>query len=423
MRNFFHNFILKDINIIDVENGNVYNKNVYVSNGLISKITKSLDLSLNYQEINCKNKFLFPGLIDSHCHVSSCFLKDIMTFSNINIINNQIKKNLFNCIKNGITTIRDMSSPLKLINYFKEEIQNKKVIGPRIFFSGPIISIKNGYPNDIPSDLYPFSFYIGKTKSDFVSSISEDEIKNYIWELIENGIDFLNLSYVGKTENNDKLPIFSNETIKLIIDFSKNYNKSVSVNVLFYDDFIKIVNYNIDSLEHIVKDKVIEIDLWEKVKQENIYLVPTLKSNFIEENNIEIAEKYFEKEIINSLKNKNFHNKQNDKYRNIITENIKNAINNDVKIISSSNAGTELNLFGSLLDELLLLNKLGLDNLKTLQSCTINAAKLLKLESYIGSILEGKFADFLILSNNPLEQIENLSSIEYVVKEGAFYNF
>ena len=80
-------------------------------------------------------------------------------------------------------------------------------------------------------------------------------------------------------------------------------------------------------------------------------------------------------------------------------------------------------LFLFLIDELLLFNKMGLDNLKVLQSCTINSAKLLKAESYIGSIEEGKYADLLILENNPLDNINNLENIEHIIKDGIFINY
>ena len=40
----------------------------------------------------------------------------------------------------------------------------------------------------------------------------------------------------------------------------------------------------------------------------------------------------------------------------------------------------------------------------------------------LGSIEPGKLADFVIMQENPLENIRNTRSIEYVVKNGVVYS-
>ena len=60
----------------------------------------------------------------------------------------------------------------------------------------------------------------------------------------------------------------------------------------------------------------------------------------------------------------------------------------------------------------------GATNLQTLQAATINAAKLLKIDNQVGSIEEGKLADFIILDHNPLEDIKALQEQKIVYKKG-----
>jgi len=67
-----------------------------------------------------------------------------------------------------------------------------------------------------------------------------------------------------------------------------------------------------------------------------------------------------------------------------------------------------------------------LDAKTVLQSCTVNAAKLIRREEELGQIKEGFVADLLILTENPLENIEVLDRQEEcllaIIKDGRVYS-
>lgn len=66
----------------------------------------------------------------------------------------------------------------------------------------------------------------------------------------------------------------------------------------------------------------------------------------------------------------------------------------------------------------LLVRDTGLTPAEALKAATIDSATLYGLEKELGSIEPGKIADFLILSRNPLERIENTLEIDTVVFRG-----
>jgi hypothetical protein len=77
----------------------------------------------------------------------------------------------------------------------------------------------------------------------------------------------------------------------------------------------------------------------------------------------------------------------------------------------------------SLHDELqLLVRILGMTPMEAIQSATIIPAKFLELDNDLGSIEEGKLADFLILNENPLLDIANTQKIEIVIMNGRIYD-
>ena len=68
--------------------------------------------------------------------------------------------------------------------------------------------------------------------------------------------------------------------------------------------------------------------------------------------------------------------------------------------------------------ELELLSLGGATPMNLLQAATVNGAEKLGLESRIGSLVEGKDADFIVLDANPLDDIRNARNIERVVRRG-----
>ena len=86
-----------------------------------------------------------------------------------------------------------------------------------------------------------------------------------------------------------------------------------------------------------------------------------------------------------------------------------------------TDAGTPFNLHGSNSQELQFMVDLGISNKDALKISTSNAAKLMDLTNR-GQIREGDFADMLIVSGNPLEDISaitNLNNHKIIVKNGS----
>ena len=72
----------------------------------------------------------------------------------------------------------------------------------------------------------------------------------------------------------------------------------------------------------------------------------------------------------------------------------------------------------SLHKELELLVEAGLTPLEALRSATITPAEFFKLEGKMGTIDPGKYADLVILNNNPLDAIKNTQDIHTVILKG-----
>ena len=64
----------------------------------------------------------------------------------------------------------------------------------------------------------------------------------------------------------------------------------------------------------------------------------------------------------------------------------------------------------------------GVDAHTTLEVATMGGARALGAENVLGSLESGKYADFIILDDNPLDDIKNTQAIRWIVKNGEIYN-
>jgi imidazolonepropionase-like amidohydrolase len=59
--------------------------------------------------------------------------------------------------------------------------------------------------------------------------------------------------------------------------------------------------------------------------------------------------------------------------------------------------------------------------MKAIQSATLEAARLLKIEDRLGTIEAKKIADVIAVDGNPLEDIRAMRKVTFVMKDGVIY--
>ena len=60
--------------------------------------------------------------------------------------------------------------------------------------------------------------------------------------------------------------------------------------------------------------------------------------------------------------------------------------------------------------------------IEAIRAATVNAADLLGEPSLLGSLEKGFYADIIAVKGDPLENIELLESVDFVMKEGKIYH-
>ena len=148
--------------VIDVRTGHVLrDQSVVITGGRITALSPRAEIPANAQVVDATDKFVIPGFWDMHAH--ALWSTD------------QIKRMFDLFLANGITSIRDMRSPLPVSETlgWRTKIANGTVLGPRIFAAGKLV--------DGPKPVWPGSVAVG----------SEEEAREAVDMLNEDGVDFI----------------------------------------------------------------------------------------------------------------------------------------------------------------------------------------------------------------------------------------
>ena len=115
--------------------------------------------------------------------------------------------------------------------------------------------------------------------------------------------------------------------------------------------------------------------------------------------------------------------------------------NHGGRVVTGSDAGFIFKLFGfAYVRELELLQEAGFHPLEVIQAATLNGAELLGMEKEIGSLVPGKKADIVLVSENPVanfkvlygtghmklnrdsNELERVGGVSYTIKDGIVFD-
>jgi len=114
---------------------------------------------------------------------------------------------------------------------------------------------------------------------------------------------------------------------------------------------------------------------------------------------------------------------RNQKKNECSSQNLKKLSDAGVLIATGTDAGNIGTLHASsYLNELLAMQKSGMNNWQIIQASTINGAKILNKENEFGTVSIGKKANLILLDANPVENIENFTKINRVINRGVVFD-
>lgn len=416
-------FWIKDVNVISMIDDNILShRDILIKNDKIHTIVSTSNSNKSDNDIDATGKYVMPGLFDSHVHLHD---NDFLSMF----------------LANGVTAVRDTGSASSDIFKLREDVINKKIDGPMVFSSGKIIE---GNP-----PLWS-GFEVAESKPQVVQAVKRQK---------DAGADFIKIYHTLPAD-------LYEEAIKQ----AKVHGLKVTGHVSKEINPIEALNMGLDGIEHIsslnfltkidyqpadeagyegwykftnctIKSDLLE-KLLNKLGSRTTYVCPTLivhkklaglsdynslahseSSKYMSDHYIKESWNPSHKNAAPNIKNKKplwWHNVgvQANAIRQIIP-----VLYHSTTLLAGSDTPNPFVIPGfSLHEELRLLVESGLTPYQALKTATINPAKFLDIEDTLGTIEQGKLANLIILSRNPLQDIANIASIESTFVLGRAYN-
>lgn len=423
--------VIKNVHIIHIETGEVSQlMDIGIEAERIVFIQPSGEWNgVEVATIDGNENFVIPGLWDMHTH------------------NSMGPRQFFPLLlANGVIGIRSMFDQLDSIQSWNRQIEYGSLIGPEIYTSGPIV--------DGPKPMWPGSVALTNPAQaaahiDSLVALGIDFVKVYsfmnreTYFAIANHCKSIRFPYAGHIpdvvsiwEAADAGQKSSEHGYGLLVEANSKrdhlrsvYRKEIEDSTLrTYPQRRKFL------LEHFDESTIDSIA--DRLSNTEMYLCPTLVVNHAIAN---LSDSSFRADprcrymnpflVMRWQPENDFRLRNMDSSYYLVEQGLFSLLQNTmgpleragVKILAGTDYMNPYIFPGfSLHDELNLMVEGGMTNRGALAAATINATSFLQAEDY-GEVEAGKMASFLLLEENPLDDINNTKSLSLVVQRGTIF--
>ena len=396
--------------IIDTRSGKVLKeKTIVVQDEIISDVLNGYVNPSDDEDllIDLRSKTVMPGLIDMHVHIehesNPKHYMDRFTKNEADVAFGTLKY-AKSTLMAGFTTVRDLGGSGVNIA-LRDAIARGEVEGPRIITCGKAIGTTgghadptNGMRNELKGDPGP--------KEGVVNSV--DDAKKAVRQRYKNGADVIKITATGgvlSVAKSGQNPQFTLEEIKAICDTAKDYGMTIAAHAHGDEGMQRAVIGGVTTIEHgtLMSEKTMEL-----MKQYGTYYVPTITAGK------EVAEKakisgYFPDIVV--PKALEIGPKILGTFSKAYEAGVKIAFGTDAGVFPHGLNGKE---FGFMVEG-------GMPAMETIQSATVTNAKVLGMPDELGQLAKGFIADIIATDQNPLENINTMEEVSFVMKEGKVY--
>ncbi|WP_210137157.1 amidohydrolase family protein [Staphylococcus sp. GDH8C109P] len=399
--------LIKNINLID-GTGNAIQQNVdvIIQDHRFKTIGQNLNHA-NHEIIDGTDKYLLPGMIDSHVHIMEEMrpladkLATPFSYTFYRAIDHL--KRTVDC---GITTVRDA---LGADQGIKEAVQNGLILGPRMQISVNALTITGGHGDKLTKSGITMPSFI-EDYPGLPTGICDgvEEVRKKAREMLRAGADVIKVHATGGVTSPTDHPDFTQfsiEELKVMVEEAQfRGNRKVMAHAQGLQGVKNCIAAGIHSIEHGI---YLDDEAIEKMKTQGIFLVPTLLApvsviEFADELGMSESSVKKSKEVLEAH-----------------TTSFTKAVKAGVKIAMGTDAGVFKH--GTNLRELELMVEYGMTPMQAIVASTKTAAECLGYDNEIGTIETDKKADFIIVEDNPLEHIgilKNPDNIKIVGIDG-----
>ena len=373
---------------------------------IVDVVEGYLDPGKGDKAIDLNSYTVLPGLMDMHVHLSGesnpkkyleRFTMDLDDYAYQSI--SYAKKTLMA----GFTTVRDLGGPIN--NSLRDAIEKGLVVGPRIFSSGSALATTGGHADPTNGMKFEFAGDPGP-KQGVVNGL--EDARKAVRQQYKNGADLIKITATGgvlSVAKSGENPQFKEDEIREIVETASDYNMHVAAHAHGSEGMKRAILAGVRSIEH---GTLMDQEVMDLMIKKNTYYVPTISAGEFVAEKAQIDGYYPEivrpkaKKIGPQLKNT-----------------FKKAYGAGVKIAFGTDSGVSYH--GENAKEFRYMVEAGMSPMEAIISATKTASELLEKEKSLGTVERGKVADIIATECDPLENIDCMKEVVFVMKNGIVY--
>jgi imidazolonepropionase-like amidohydrolase len=357
--------------------------------------------------IDQRSRFVMPGMIDSHVHLSSelgpnrIYDSVLLTPADAAL---RAAANARTSLNAGFTTVADLGAPNDAIFALRRAINEGRAEGPRIIASGRSITPDGGH-----GDAQAWQPEVLDTLRSETACSGADACRRATRRQVQAGADVIKITATGGVLSNTNAGVLqqlNNDELAAIVDAAHAMGRRVTAHAHGVEGINAALRAGVDSIEH---GSYINRESVRLLRQNNGYLVPTLLAGWWVG---QLAER-----------GGTLTPAQTDKARQVSRDMAsmgRFARQNNVRIAFGTDSGVSPH--GMNAREFALLAEAGFTPLQTIQMATVNAADHLQLATVTGRIAPGYSADIIAIEGDPLTDVSVLENgVRFVMARGSAY--
>src|SRR4051812_4332278 len=351
--------------------------------------------------IDLSNATVVPGMIDAHTHITG----DPWHHGYAGLATSTAREALYGAqyakvtLEAGFTTIRNVGAGGCSDIDLRDAINSGGLEGPRIYASGPALSITGGHCDN---NLLPYEMH---QQAEGVAD-GVEAVQHKVREIIKYGADVIKVCATGgvlSRGDDPKASQFSLEEMKMIVSEAHRLGRKVAAHAHGGPGIIWASEAGVDSIEH---GSYIDDEGIAAVKKNGTYLVPTLYLGYWLTENEATAIPEFARAKARAVLPEARKNLQH-----AFASGVKVAFGTDAAVYPHGLNAREFNVYVML----------GMSPMDSLRTSWVNAAELMGLGDKIGSIEAGKWADIIAVDGDPTKDVRALETVKFVMKGGVVY--
>ena len=385
---------------------------VVIKNGMIESVQSGFisPKKLGYENAkvtDLKSKFVMPGFIDMHTHVTG--ERDPKanphewTTQNDQDLAFKSLPYLERTLHAGFTTVRNLGADAELIGAIQRATDKELIAGPRIVYSGGAISATGGHGDShgYRTDILALDKNVGICNG-------ADDCRRAVRARVKQGAGVIKITATGGVLSNTAAGLsqqLTDDEMRSIVEAANSLGRKVAAHAHAADGINAALRAGVSSIDHgsYLDDESVKLFL-----ENDAWLVPTLLAG------VSVREEV----LVNDQIPPAIVDKINTVVP-VVETSFKRALKGGVKIAFGTDSGVSKH--GDNAREFELMVDYGMDEDHAIKTATLNAAELLGMQNQLGSIEKGKYADIVAVDNSPLENISELKKITFVMKNGVIY--